>query len=51
MLYFMQAFSKKKIEERKEWLTSWMEDRKRRSEMGLPEVQTNKACRKTFLPN
>lgn len=31
------AFSKKKIEERKEWLTSWMEDRKRRSEMGLPE--------------
>ncbi|KAK3082863.1 hypothetical protein FSP39_007418 [Pinctada imbricata] len=31
------AFSKKKIEERKEWLTSWMEDRKRRAEMGLPE--------------
>ncbi|XP_041374338.1 DNA topoisomerase 2-alpha-like isoform X2 [Gigantopelta aegis] len=32
------AFSKKKIEERKEWLTNWMEDRKRRSEMGLPEL-------------
>ena len=32
------AFSKKKIEERKEWLTNWMEERKRRSEMGLPEV-------------
>ena len=33
------AFSKKKIEERKEWLTNYMEERKRRSEMGLPEVR------------
>jgi DNA topoisomerase-2 len=32
------AFSKKKIEERKEWLTNWMEERKRRSLMNLPEV-------------
>ncbi|XP_076089430.1 DNA topoisomerase 2-alpha-like isoform X1 [Mytilus galloprovincialis] len=32
------AFSKKKIEERKEWLTNFMVERKRRLEMGLPEV-------------
>ncbi|XP_067685534.1 DNA topoisomerase 2-alpha-like isoform X1 [Haliotis asinina] len=32
------AFSKKKIEERKEWLTNWMEERKRRTDMGLPEL-------------
>ncbi|XP_076440250.1 DNA topoisomerase 2-alpha-like isoform X2 [Babylonia areolata] len=32
------AFSKKKIEERKEWLTNYMEERKRRTEMGLPEL-------------
>ncbi|KAL3855352.1 hypothetical protein ACJMK2_014568 [Sinanodonta woodiana] len=32
------AFSKKKIEERKEWLTNWMDERKRREEMGLPEL-------------
>ncbi|XP_021370186.1 DNA topoisomerase 2-alpha-like isoform X2 [Mizuhopecten yessoensis] len=32
------AFSKKKVEERKEWLTTWMEERKRRAEMGLPEL-------------
>lgn len=32
------AFSRKKIEERKEWLTTWMEERKRRAEMGLPEL-------------
>nr|ASK50299.1 DNA topoisomerase 2 [Eyprepocnemis plorans] len=31
------AFSKKCIEQRKEWLTSWMQDSKRRKEMGLPE--------------
>ena len=34
------AFSKKKIEERKEWLTNHMEEKKRRTEMGLPEVNT-----------
>lgn len=32
------AFSKKKIEERKDWLTSWMEDRKRRQLMKLSDV-------------
>ena len=33
------AFSKKKIEERKEWLTNYMEEKKRRTEMGLPPVR------------
>ncbi|XP_069993753.1 DNA topoisomerase 2-alpha isoform X2 [Penaeus vannamei] len=32
------AFSKKAIEQRKEWLTGWMEECKRRKELGLPEV-------------
>jgi hypothetical protein len=32
------AFSKKKIDQRKEWLTNWMEEGKRRKELGLPEV-------------
>lgn len=32
------AFSKKEIEGRKEWLTTWMEEGKRRKELGLPEV-------------
>lgn len=32
------AFSKKKVEERKEWLTNHMVEKKRRLEMGLPEV-------------
>ncbi|KAH9394262.1 DNA topoisomerase 2-beta [Tyrophagus putrescentiae] len=32
------AFSKKMIEERKEWLTGAMEERKRRRELGLPEL-------------
>ncbi|ESN96010.1 hypothetical protein HELRODRAFT_68444 [Helobdella robusta] len=32
------AFSKKKIEERKEWLTNWMEERKRRAQIGLQET-------------
>uniref|UniRef100_A0A0B7A7H4 DNA topoisomerase 2 n=1 Tax=Arion vulgaris TaxID=1028688 RepID=A0A0B7A7H4_9EUPU len=32
------AFSKKKIEERKEWLTNHMVEKKRRLEMGLPEL-------------
>ncbi|KAK9395643.1 DNA topoisomerase 2-beta-like [Crotalus adamanteus] len=31
------AFSKKKIEERKEWLTNFMEDRRQRRLHGLPE--------------
>lgn len=31
------AFSKKCAEQRKEWLTGWMEDTKRRRELGLPE--------------
>jgi len=32
------AFSKKMVEDRKVWLTNSMEDRKRRRELGLPEV-------------
>lgn len=32
------AFSKKKVEERKEWLTNHMVEKKRRTEMGLPEL-------------
>lgn len=32
------AFSKKFVEQRKEWLTNWMEEGKRRKELGLPEV-------------
>merc|ERR1711981_1165957 len=32
------AFSKKCIDQRKEWLTNWMEEGKRRKELGLPEV-------------
>ncbi|KAI0228357.1 DNA topoisomerase 2-beta [Lamellibrachia satsuma] len=32
------AFSKKKIEERKQWLTNWMEERKRRAQLALPEL-------------
>ena len=32
------AFSKKHIEQRKEWLTHWMEECKRRKELGLAEI-------------
>jgi len=32
------AFSKKAIEQRKEWLTKWMEECKERKVLGLPEV-------------
>ncbi|KAJ8019588.1 DNA topoisomerase 2-beta [Holothuria leucospilota] len=32
------AFSKKKVEDRKEWLTSWLEERKRRKEAGLSDI-------------
>ncbi|XP_052812946.1 DNA topoisomerase 2-alpha-like isoform X2 [Mya arenaria] len=31
------AFNKKKTEERKEWLSTWMEEKKQRTEMGLPQ--------------
>ena len=31
------AFSKKKIGERKDWLREWMEESKRRKELGMPE--------------
>ncbi len=34
----MLAFSKKMIEQRKDWLTTGMEERKRRRELGLSEV-------------
>jgi len=37
LIFVCQAFSKKCAEQRKEWLTSWMEDTKRRRELGLPE--------------
>ena len=32
------AFSKKAVDQRKEWLTNWMEEGKRRKELGLSEV-------------
>ncbi|KAL1128861.1 hypothetical protein AAG570_013395 [Ranatra chinensis] len=35
--HIAMAFSKKCIEQRKEWLTNWMAERKRRKELGLPE--------------
>lgn len=38
-----QAFSKKKIDDRKEWLTNFMEDRRQRRLHGLPEV-SHKSC-------
>lgn len=31
------AFSKKKIEERKDWLTKWMDEKKKRRAQGLEE--------------
>lgn len=34
-----QAFSKKKTDDRKEWLTNFMEDRRQRRMHGLPEVR------------
>lgn len=37
-LLFGQAFSKKKVEERKEWLTNFMINRRQRREHNLPEV-------------
>ncbi|CUT98959.1 DNA topoisomerase 2 alpha [Echinococcus multilocularis] len=33
----MLAFNKNKINERKQWLTAWMEEKRRRTELGLPE--------------
>lgn len=35
-----QAFSKKKVEERKEWLTNFMTNRRQRREHNLPEVKS-----------
>ncbi len=32
------AFSKKAVDQRKDWLTNWMEEGKRRKELGLAEV-------------
>ncbi|XP_045117952.1 DNA topoisomerase 2-alpha-like isoform X2 [Portunus trituberculatus] len=32
------AFSKKAVDQRKEWLTGWMEECKRRKELGLPDI-------------
>lgn len=36
---FLQAFSKKKVNDRKDWLNRAMEDRKWRRQQGLPEVR------------
>lgn len=36
--FFAQAFSKKKVEERKQWLTNFMINRRQRREHNLPEV-------------
>ncbi|XP_046659381.1 DNA topoisomerase 2-like isoform X2 [Homalodisca vitripennis] len=35
--HILMAFSKKLVDSRKEWLTNWMTDCKRRAELGLPE--------------
>jgi hypothetical protein len=35
----LQAFSKKQVDDRKEWLTNFMEDRRQRKLLGLPEVR------------
>lgn len=38
IVILLQAFSKKAVEQRKEWLTSWMEECKRRKAFGLPDI-------------
>lgn len=38
VVLLIQAFSKKKTDDRKEWLTNFMEDRRQRRMHGLPEV-------------
>lgn len=40
LLFSDQAFSKKKVEERKEWLTNFMTNRRQRREHNLPEVKS-----------
>uniref|UniRef100_A0A1B6ECC9 DNA topoisomerase 2 n=1 Tax=Clastoptera arizonana TaxID=38151 RepID=A0A1B6ECC9_9HEMI len=35
--HIQMAFSKKHVDSRKEWLTNWMTECKRRAELGLPE--------------
>ena len=53
--HFVQlAFSKKMVEQRKDWLTNSMEERKRRRELGLPEMylyekQTRTVSYKDFV--
>ena len=42
------AFSKKKIGERKEWLRNWMEESKRREELGMPDDYLCKRKAVTF---
>lgn len=37
-VFFTQAFSKKKVDERKEWLTNFMVNRRQRRAHNLPEV-------------
>lgn len=41
-----QAFSKKQIDDRKEWLTHFMEDRRQRKLLGLPEVKISNVSHK-----
>ena len=36
--FWLQAFSKKKVNDRKDWLNRAMENRKWRKQQGLPEV-------------
>ena len=48
------AFSKKMIEQRKDWLTSWMEECKRRQDLGLSEIylyeKNTRSVSMIFLP-
>uniref|UniRef100_A0A8C2W3B6 DNA topoisomerase 2 n=1 Tax=Chinchilla lanigera TaxID=34839 RepID=A0A8C2W3B6_CHILA len=46
------AFSKKQIDDRKEWLTHFMEDRRQRKLLGLPEVKMlNVSCKMCYFIN
>lgn len=46
---FVQAFSKKKVEERKEWLTNFMTNRRQRREHNLPEVTPPAVCQPNLM--
>ena len=38
MFIWFKAFAKKLADDRKKWLSDWMESRRRRIDEGLPEV-------------